>query len=75
MPIGFVSIVLPEEPVLFNIKYTMPQKLSSTPDAFFRVIGSLSTMAAINMVYIGDIEATMEQSIGVMSGIAIKNVI
>ena len=44
----------------------IPAKLIATPTAFCKVIGSFNTIAAIAMVYIGDIEVSMEQSIGVM---------
>lgn len=41
-----------------------------TPEAFFQVIGSLIAAAAMNIVYMGDSEVTMEQSIGVIIGMA-----
>lgn len=75
IPIAELSATFPDARVLFNIKYIIPAKLKSTPPAFFNVMGSLSTIAAINIVYMGDMELTMEQSIGVISDIAIKNVI
>ena len=44
----------------------MPAKLIATPPAFFQVIGSLMTIAAIPIVYMGDIAVRIEHSIGVM---------
>lgn len=73
IPKGVVSVVLSIETLLI-IKYMMPAKLMATPPAFCKVIGSFSTMAAIIIVYIGDMADSIEQSIGVMWGIPIRNV-
>jgi hypothetical protein len=53
----------------------IPKKLSATPPAFLIVMGSFRAKAAMNIVRIGEMALTMEQSIGVMSGIAIRKVI
>ena len=53
----------------------MPKKLSITPPILRKVIGSFKAKAAMNIVKIGEMELTIEQSIGVISGIAIKKVI
>ena len=37
-------------PALLSISQMMPAKLSATPPAFFRVIGSLRANAAMNIV-------------------------
>lgn len=60
---------------LLRIKKMIPKKLSATPPALRSVIGSFSAKAAMNIVKMGEMALTMEQSIGVMSGIAIKKVI
>ena len=52
----------------------IPAKLIATPTAFCKVIGSFNTIAAIAIVYIGEIEVSMEQSIGVMWAMPIRNV-
>lgn len=58
-----------------RIKYKIPPKLNTTPPIFFADSGSLIAKAAINMVYRGESEATIEQSIGVIWEIAIRKVI
>ena len=60
--------------VFLNISNNIPDKLSNTPPAFLKVIGSFSTRAAMNIVYIGESELMIEQCIGVISGMATRNV-
>jgi len=50
----------------------MPQQLRTTPPTFLSDMGSFIATAAMNMVYIGDSELIMEQSIGDMSGMAMR---
>jgi hypothetical protein len=74
MPARVLSVV-PELPdALFNIRKSIPQRLSATPPAFCQLKGSFSTIAAMNIVYIGDIELIIEQCIGVTSGMAMRKV-
>ena len=64
----------PESLEFVKMRNMIPQRLIRTPPAFFHVRGSLSTYAAMNIVYIGDIELIIEQCIGVTSGIATRKV-
>lgn len=59
---------------VLNIRYKTPRKLIITPPAFFSVIGSLRTIAAIIIVLIGVMELIIEQSIGVILEIPKRNV-
>lgn len=72
IPIGVVCISAAEDVTLLTIRYIIPQKLNITPPIFCVERGSFRAMAAINIVYIGDIELTIEQSIGVMLFMATK---
>lgn len=53
----------------------IPKKLMATPPALRKVMGSFKAKAAMNIVRMGEMALTMEQSMGVMSGIAIRKVI
>ena len=75
IPCRVVCLESSDTLTLFSIKKIIPKKLSATPPALRKVIGSFSANAAINIVKMGEMALTMEQSIGVMSGIAIKKVI
>ena len=75
IPRGVVSVTPFERATLLKIKNRIPAKLNATPPAFFTVIGSLSTTAAISIVNIGDVVTMIEQSIGVISGIPMRKVI
>lgn len=68
-PSGVVSAV-PEAVTLLRIRYVIPQRLSATPPIFCADSGSLSAYAAMNIVYTGEREVIIEQSIGVMCDIA-----
>ena len=67
----------PPSPIrtVLRIKNTTPQKLNPTPNAFFSVIGSLTTIAAINIVKIGVMAVMMLVSRGVVIVIAFRNAI
>ena len=73
-PIVSVSAAPPLFPALLNIRKMSPARLSMTPPAFFKVMGSLRTIAAMNIVKIGDRAVTIEQSIGVMWAIPFRKV-
>ena len=53
----------------------IPKKLMATPPALRKVMGSFKAKAAMNIVRMGEMALTMEQSMGVMSGMAIRKVI
>ena len=71
-PRGVVWVALPDEVTLVRMRYIIPQRLSTTPPIFFADSGSLSATAAISIVYTGESEEIIEQSIGVMRDIAIR---
>lgn len=73
-PIRVLSEAPERAPALFSIRNMMPLRLSSTPPDFCQLSGSFNTIAAMNIVYIGDIALMIEQCIGVTSGMAIRKV-
>lgn len=72
---GFVVVVLCDIAVDCIMTSNMPIKLTATPMDFFQVMGSFSTMAAMNMVIIGVMVLVMERSKGEAIVIATRNVI
>ena len=75
MPTTLVWRDASEADTLLSIKKMIPKKLIATPPALRKVMGSFKTKAAINIVRIGEMALTMEQSMGVISGMAIRKVI
>ena len=74
MPMGCVSVTPPlSTRTVFKIKKITPIKLNATPPAFFKVIGSFNTIAAMNMVKIGVNGVKMLVSKGVVMVLAFKN--
>ena len=74
MPIGVVSVTEPlSTRTVLKTKKITPKKLKATPPAFFKVIGSFKTMAAMNIVKIGVNGVRMLVSKGVVMVLAFRN--
>lgn len=73
-PKGLVCCTALSPLTALTIRYNTPIKLIKTPPAFFSVIGSLRTIAAIIIVLIGVMELIIEQSIGVILDIPKRKV-